>query len=372
MVRHHVKKKKGSTASSKKQQSEKELLEAELENLDRFAGSSDEESNTGDVDPEQLDDNELKGVDMNSDESSDQDGYASESDGDGITEEAMKDGADSPDKQSKRTSHREESESSEESDDDYKNEDSDEDKYNEPHNTKATGMSNAMTRILGGASLLEPKKPTSSANVVLSKTTTPLQRLQQKIKNEEAALRLRRRERRTENLSAMRLPLAPTAGMSADKLKKQNKLSQTGFSSVTMSNAQAIAAEIESERTHRRIATRGVVALFNAISKHRSQVAAEAAAKEEEKKRLREEGGIKRKAVSKVETSKHGFLDMIKSAASTTNDSAKNSVNKGDTVEKSEKKGVGWSALKDDFMMNSKLKVCLFEVSRIGGVVITK
>jgi hypothetical protein len=289
-----------------------------------------------------------------SEEESDRDYEDDDSDDDdGITEEAMKDAADEPIQQSKKKLHGEESDS-DESDNDYKDEAESDDEI-EGLDTKATGMSNAMTRILGGAALLEPKK--TSANVVLSKTTTPLQRLQQKIKNEEAALRQKRRERRSENLSAMRLPLAPTAGMSADKLKKQHKANASQNENAMAQNAKAIAAEIESERTHRRIATRGVVALFNAISQHRSQVAADAAAKEEEKKRLREEGGMKRKVVSTVETSKHGFLDRIKSAA--TSDVKKEDVKVISVAEEGkEKKGVGWSALKDDFMMNSKLKVC--------------
>ena len=350
MVRHHVKKKKGGASASKKQQ-DKEQLQVELENLDRFAGSSDEESDAGD----QFNNNDVHGDADRESEGGSADDESDDGSDDGIAEEDMKEAADELIAPSNNTPHEDES-SSGESDNDYQdaNDEVDSDEDNFDGDTKALGMSNAMSRILGGAASIEPKKAVTTSNVVLSKTTTPLQRLQQKIKNEEAALRQKRRERRSENLSAMRLPLAPTAGMSAEKLKKQKGTKENDLTR----NAKAIALEIESERTHRRIATRGVVALFNAISKHRSQVAAEQAAKEEEKKRLREEGGIKRKQVSQVETSKHGFLDMIKNAA--VKDVGKNDT-KEEKVAKEEsnagKKGVGWSALKDDFMMNSKLKV---------------
>jgi len=187
----------------------------------------------------------------------------------------------------------------------------------------------------------------------------------------------------------MRLPLAPTAGMSAEKLWKQKKKSKrkrsnnkdgskeeedTGYDG----DALAIANEIEGERTHRRIATRGVVALFNAISKHRAAVAAEAAAKEEEKRRVREEGrgfGKKKNEEDGASTkTKHGFLEMIKKSAVAGESASKgndahggskehdaigaNGGNKDSatTTKGAGKSSVGWSALKDDFMMNSKLK----------------
>mmetsp|Transcript_31605 Transcript_31605/g.40839 ORF Transcript_31605/g.40839 Transcript_31605/m.40839 type:complete len:88 (+) Transcript_31605:3-266(+) len=72
---------------------------------------------------------------------------------------------------------------------------------------------------------VEAKKKNTKP-VILSKTTTPLQRLQQKMKTEEQALRQKRQNRRSENLSAMRLPLAPSAGMSAEKLWKETKKSK--------------------------------------------------------------------------------------------------------------------------------------------------
>jgi len=225
---------------------------------------------------------------------------------------------------------------------------------------------------------------------------------------EDRALRQKRRNRRAENLSAMRLPLAPTVEMSAEKLWKQkSKKTKTKKKTTTVdsgsgqddddndedddannNNAMAIATEIEMERTQRRIATRGVVALFNAISKHRAAITAEAVEKEEDRRRIREEGRLRGLAVSNEKkrngsvvsgglllesaTTKHGFLDMIKmsaaAAAAGGGDSGtlgKNSNNSTSLVGSSGNKtgstsgvkSIGWTALKDDFMMNSKLKV---------------
>ncbi len=114
--------------------------------------------------------------------------------------------------------------------------------------------------------------------VILSKTTTPLQRLQQKVRMEECALVQKRRNRRVENLVAMQLLPAPTAEMYAERLWKQKKA--TGWKTAGKRrregdvdgddaagkdddddedaiNAMAIAGKIESERAHRCIATRG-------------------------------------------------------------------------------------------------------------------
>jgi len=193
------------------------------------------------------------------------------------------------------------------------------------------------------------------------------------MKTEEQALRQKRQNRRSENLSAMRLPLAPSAGMSAEKLWKETKKSKRKRNIDDDDNdAAAIASEIEGERSHRRIATRGVVALFNAISKHRAAVVAEATAKEEEKRLAREEGRRSRKKGEESggvsSQTKHGFLDLIKkSAPGGQGDGSANgtkqqqqqdgdsSPKNGDSTDKKDK-SVGWSALKDDYMMAAKLK----------------
>eukprot|EP00804_Cyclotella_cryptica_P008304 CCRYP_016498-RA/>CCRYP_016498-RA protein AED:0.00 eAED:0.00 QI:224/1/1/1/1/1/2/642/255 len=231
MVRHHIKKKKGGNAASARHQAEKEQLAAELGNLDRFAGSSDEESDDDGDDGAKMDSHHAGDGESSDEESSDED---ADDDCYGITTENMKDETVERDVSTKRVggkamSQTEQSkESSDEdgsssSDDDYK--DDENAIENDLDTSKSSGMANAMTRLLGSTSTLEPssskfKTPKNNNPIVLSKTTTPLQRLQQKIKSEEQALRQKRRERRSENLTAMRLPLAPTAGMSIEKLTK--------------------------------------------------------------------------------------------------------------------------------------------------------
>mmetsp|Transcript_28297 Transcript_28297/g.60318 ORF Transcript_28297/g.60318 Transcript_28297/m.60318 type:complete len:446 (-) Transcript_28297:245-1582(-) len=404
MVRHHVKKKKNSTTSnlSKKEQ-KKEQIEEDLENLDRFAGSSDEEDGSDDgVDDASDEDDGAQHETGAPGEKENSDSENSEDDYDDVYQENMAKGKAEPKQTKKPVKQKEDvdSEESEEdgsSEDDYNDEDQsddDEDTTPSPRNAKTAGMANAMSRILGGQSMMFQDPSSGDANsvtsaskadakpVILSKTTTPLQRLQQKIKTEEQALRQKRHNRRAENLSAMRLPLAPTAGMSAERLWKQKKKKIKRKRGSTdeeeqevyrNDNALAIANEIEGERAHRRIATRGVVALFNAISKHRAVVAAEVTAKEDEKRRIREEGRASRfKRMNKDEDvdvrskTKHGFLDMIKKSAvsgsqGNVNDSGARANGADESKENGTTKGAGskssgWSALKDDFMMNSKLK----------------
>jgi len=398
MVRHHVKKKKNDSKSSAQRKKEEEKqLEEELQNLDRFAGSSDEEDaneeNNNSVDQFSEDEDipaENGGDGSDSSEQSgseSEDGSAADEDDDydDVYQEDMK----APHKHMKVNKNERESDSGDEEDseDDYadaidkQSDDCDDDElisssFTSSQRAKGAGMANAMARILGGQLTMQPEKTSESASkkgtkpVILSKTTTPLQRLQQKMKTEEQALRQKRLNRRAENLSAMRLPLAPSAGMSAEKLWKETKKSNRKRNIEDDNDAAAIANEIEGERTHRRIATRGVVALFNAISKHRAAVAAEAAAKEQEKQNAREEGRSARKKGEESGVSsqtKHGFLDMIKKSAPSSgaqkdDDSGATGTRKqgGATQQNGEnnkkESAVGWSALKDDYMMNSKLK----------------
>ena len=422
MVRHHVKKKKGDSHHNKKQEEQKQL-EEELENLDRFAGSSDEDDEEDGDDSEVEDvvdgdeDDGLPAVDMQDDDDDDDDEeeVKQTKSNKSKARETSKDSQTPKGKNNEKTkvtkskvANKEEDSSSDDDDNDYKNynnkdkddndqddeessSDDDDDEILSPGTSRSNGMSNAMSRILGlGSTHAEPSAASTAAPIILSKTTTPLQRLQQKIKTEEQATRIKRQNRRVDNLSAMRLPLAPSAGMSAEKLwkqtkkntknKKESKEEEEG--NAMNSNAIAIANEIDAERSHRRIATRGVVALFNAISKHRQAVVAEAAAKEAEKLRKREEEGraLKKKKIDGdgvSKTTKFGFLDMIKKSAGAGGgtsqgrgvgggDGGDAGVASSDANESKEDKGgksnsggaaVGWSALKDDFMMNSKLKV---------------
>lgn len=105
-------------------------------------------------------------------------------------------------------------------------------------------MANAMARILGTSG-----KGTASS-VVLGKTTTPLQKMQQEEKVKWKALKEKRQANRERNLSALHIPLS------------------VATASVIKDGRHPVTRELQQERFHRRVATRGVVALFNAISNH--------------------------------------------------------------------------------------------------------
>jgi hypothetical protein len=124
---------------------------------------------------------------------------------------------------------------------------SDEEEVLEPEvgESSSAKMANAMARILGTTT-----HKAGVSSVVLSKTTTPLQRMQMKEKEQAKALREKRRTNRERNLTSLHIPLS---------VATTNTIETGG---------QSVAKELEQERFHRRVATRGVVALFNAITQH--------------------------------------------------------------------------------------------------------
>jgi hypothetical protein len=310
MAKHHVKNKK------KKGSKEQNLPPPPIEeNLDRFAGSSEDE-NSNDTDDESYDNSidHEKIVEEKEDFSSDEDEYGESN----ANKQLIK----------RKASHKQvdsdevDTENDEESDDDI------------PSAHAPSGLAGAMAKILGIAA---PTK-TKSKQIILSKTITPLQRQQKKEKEQEDALRLKRKQRRDVHLTSMHIPLsAATSRPIVGKDDMDNLI------------AKAMSKEVESESTHRRVATRGVVALFNTISKHQQQ-----------KLQEQHESGILSKSNSEdiKAMTKHGFLDMLKKTGSSQSDLKEST----DTVKKIKadvggaKTSKGWNALKDDFMMNSKLK----------------
>ena len=115
----------------------------------------------------------------------------------------------------------------------------------------ASKMANAMSTILGTENKRKNDKAPMSSSVVLAKTVTPLQKLQQKEKEKQKVMKEKRKSNRERNLTALHLPLS---------IATTNNIESGGQLSV--------AKELEQERFHRRVATRGVVALFNAITQH--------------------------------------------------------------------------------------------------------
>lgn len=296
-------------ASKKMKRGEKRLVQSE--NLDRFAGSSDEEdeekpmappapasavlNSSSDVDGEYDDDNNNDDDDDNDDEFMNGDKN--------LDNEKRNAGNDENDDLS--------SVEGEELD-------------------AASKMANVMSRILGTETKGNNKKDALSSSVVLAKTVTPLQKLQQKEKEQQKAMKEKRQANRERNLTALHLPLS---------IATTNNIEADGQLSV--------AKELEQERFHRRVATRGVVALFNAITQHQRNNTTD-----------NDDSNVssKKKEISKL--TKHGFLDKIKAAAKTkgSDEQKETEISKrGNNLTDNEGKNrSSWGALQDDYMLNSK------------------
>lgn len=194
----------------------------------------------------------------------------------------------------------------------------------------ASKMANVMSRILGS----NPPKNTESdallSSVVLAKTVTPLQKLQQKEKKELKAMKEKRQANRERNLTALHLPLsiATTNNVDAD-------------------GQLSVAKELEQERFHRRVATRGVVALFNAITQHQKNSTTDNNCSSVLSKK---------KEISKL--TKHGFLDKIKAAAKKkgSDDQKKSELSKHDKnqIDEEGTNRASWGALQDDYIHSLK------------------
>ncbi|XP_069897582.1 RRP15-like protein [Dipodomys merriami] len=99
----------------------------------------------------------------------------------------------------------------------------------------------------------------------------------------------------------------------------------------------------ETERNLQRIATRGVVQLFNAVQKHQKNV----------DEKVKEAGGSIRKQAKLVSTvSKKDFISVLRGMDGNTNE--KNPKAKQSEVKSEE--GPGWTILRDDFMMGASMK----------------
>jgi len=367
--------------SSQRKKAKKAALEKpiEPEELDRFAGSSDEEADN-------------KGVHRGG-EDSDSDDSDSGNDGGGDKkiakknapksaklpspksaakkESATKKKSPKPSKASKKggamedddedaqgdKEHDSDKDLEKSSDDDSSDDDDDDEEFDQYENQKrrkldgAAGMADAMAKILGtttstaittttASSSKSPEKhykkskAQQSQSVVLSKTTTPLQRMQQKEKEEAKLLREKRRHKEKNPLPALHIPLSVATTLTVPGID----------------NNKSVAQELELERLHRRVATRGVVALFNAVAQHQNK-------KEEPSSSL-----AQRQSAEQVKKmTKHGFLDMIKNAAASK--SGGGTAVAAAAKSPREPETSKWAALEDDYMMNPK-KVRVYKTSQ--------
>uniref|UniRef100_A0A2K5RS61 RRP15-like protein n=1 Tax=Cebus imitator TaxID=2715852 RepID=A0A2K5RS61_CEBIM len=104
----------------------------------------------------------------------------------------------------------------------------------------------------------------------------------------------------------------------------------------------------ETERNLQRIATRGVVQLFNAVQKHQKNV----------DEKVKEPGSSIRKRTKLISTvSKTDFISILRGMDESTNEttSSKKKPKAKQTEVKSEE-GPGWTILRDDFMMGVSVK----------------
>jgi hypothetical protein len=291
MVRHHTK------GGKRKVQP----VNPENEDLGRFAGSSDEEDER-DVDH---DDNH-------------------DDDDDSVDQEEIKN--DEPVKKPPNRSRSQKADHEADRGDADKSGSSGEDSDAEEEKARGTaGMANAMARIMGVS-----KPAAGTQSVILSKTKTPLQRMAEKEKQEDKEIKEKRRANRERNLLALHVPLsvATTGTVVASDGASGNLLVQ----------------ELEQERIHRRVATRGVVALFNAISQHQKMVT---------KPELPTTESISKSKAEVKKLTKHGFLDMIKSTATSKQEKGSTSNPDKPSADVSKSKPQ-WNALQDDFMLNAK------------------
>lgn len=256
MGKHHV---KGKKKKSVKKDSEAKKQEELLKNLDRFAGSSEEEDNGHDDGENEYDDSsqdEIENTNFQKHATGGDEADESSVDEDEETVSSSDDDEYGP-VTTKAVSKKKKAPVDSDEDDSDEDDSDDEDMLPE---ASQNGMAGAMAKILG---VPMPKAKDTKA-VVLSKTITPLQKQQKKEKEEYDALRLKRKQRREIALTALHVPLsAATSRPIVGKDKSSDMI------------AKAMAQEIEVESMHRRVATRGVVALFNTISQHQQQRAQE-------------------------------------------------------------------------------------------------
>eukprot|EP00977_Amphora_coffeiformis_P015573 scaffold4562_cov178-Amphora_coffeaeformis.AAC.2 len=265
----------------------------EEEDLDRFAGSSAEEEDDDD------DAEEHEASDHSEDEAvamklAPEDGYEAPAD----VEDSSDDESDAEDK-TPATANRANDDSS---DDD------------EGGGPKAAGLANAMARILGSAA----KGAKGTKPMVLSKTTTRIQKQAEQERERTKEMKEKRQHNRERELQAVHIPLSVAT---SSEIKNVSK---------------ALVKELEMERVHRRVATRGVVALFNAIAQHQNQ-----ATKDKESTLL---SSSKKADVKKM--TKHSFLDMIKSKAVENSALSPNKTKGSDEPQ--------WKALQEGYMLNPK------------------
>ncbi|XP_004391397.2 RRP15-like protein [Trichechus manatus latirostris] len=104
----------------------------------------------------------------------------------------------------------------------------------------------------------------------------------------------------------------------------------------------------ETERNLQRIATRGVVQLFNAVQKHQKNV----------DEKVKEAGGSIRKRAKLISTvSKKDFISVLRGTDGSTNEkSSAGKKSKAKQTEVKSEESPGWNIFRDDFMMGASMR----------------
>ncbi|KAK6488910.1 RRP15-like protein [Huso huso] len=107
-----------------------------------------------------------------------------------------------------------------------------------------------------------------------------------------------------------------------------------------------VVTDRETERNFQRIATRGVVQLFNAVRKHQTNI----------NEKVKEAGGSERKRAKLLSSvSKKDFIDVLRGNEGGKTEKSSKAENGKEVVVKSEDKP-SWNILRDDFMMGATMK----------------
>ncbi|XP_041108655.1 RRP15-like protein [Polyodon spathula] len=107
-----------------------------------------------------------------------------------------------------------------------------------------------------------------------------------------------------------------------------------------------VVADRETERNFQRIATRGVVQLFNAVRKHQMNI----------NEKVKEAGGSERKQAKLLSSvSKKDFIDVLRGNKGGKTENSSKAENGKEVEVKSEDKP-SWNILREDFMMGATMK----------------
>lgn len=132
-----------------------------------------------------------------------------------------------------------------------------------------------------------------------------------------------------------------------EKLEKRKQLDKKREWEMLCRVKPDVVKDKETERNLQRIATRGVVQLFNAVQKHQRNVG----------EKVKEAGGSMRKRAKLMATvSKKDFISVLRGMDGTSENSAAGKNPKARQTEVKSEESPGWKILRDDFMMGASMK----------------